>query len=1057
MEHVEGLRYKRTLYVGLGGAGAKTLRKLKKKIQSANDGEVPKQVKFLLIDTNATELSNYRDFDSSEKICIAVREPYERYEHDKDANLDTHKYIPTQNIHSLLALERGAGQIRSNGHFAVIENQYSNKLTRVFRERADELENIDVNVSSLEKDPKIEVRLVFSIAGGTGSGTFLPVATIIRAAIKHCELTAYIYSATHFEKFVENSAKYSVMQNAYAALAELDYMMHFGRGGYEKIQFNFGPEENQKIVSKNSPFDEVYYIDKRTGLPTSDSVEFAYNEIRRLQDNTAEIMHISSTNIITAHTGTVDNVRQKIKEGQFDVGDKFAWISGVGISELYLRKDNINNQKVIEAALKAIAARLIDENINEDTAQRIANKFNENDIRFDESGGDADGDPILKLFLNYQAITKACEDIVCGINGKKDPNLKSADFVLSLDDLMGAKKSESKIQELYQIFDTRLSDLTKELVNQATYGSITIEDATENGATLYLIISILKKIQEILTNSQEMLDKEKRVYDTERAKEDNSISDLLKGKPKKKQSLFSKLNPFTSPVIDEDDDDDNLAGVINPHQIKGLEFKILSERADKASSLFAKCITRVKTEIAMIESWISNLRDAAQYGTPKLDKNIITRGEDKKKKHEKMPDQNVVIVEGLDLTRGFILNYDQLYTLSNDVTIHKIIDAQGKFDRICHYVETKSINLKDYLKKGIEEIQNSSKDSKIKVERTECQQKIDRLIDLSTPTMQVDRHAYGDRVKVDSFWYVMTECPEENEGDKHAKTEDSIGEYLKKLIEQNSLEAKINKVHVPGWNDKAIVYRVDSAVPAYFVEGVCESKSGGLSLEGCYEELKKTKRTYTPYSHDELRKKLENGRCVLKPHDEVNQEEAMEHWVNFNLLGYIHFDSEKGTKGLYYVKSEKDGEILTNDFADNNKVLILGRTRKDAYDTFARYCKTLLEEYLDYQEKTDPLEITIEKFEKSFVMSGDEYLDKIFGGSELNSNLIWTIGDETNPLYWRDLKNHLSKDNPDHLFLRSEIAFMNNRKCKFEKQKEEDEQNANTSESFNDEGDNSKD
>ena len=84
-------------------------------------------------------------------------------------------------------------------------------------------------------------------------------------------------------------------------------------------------------------------------------------------------------------------------------------------------------------------------------------------------------------------------------------------------------------------------------------------------------------------------------------------------------------------------------------------------------------------------------------------------------------------------------------------------------------------------------------------------------------------------------------------------------------------------------------------------------------------------------------------------------------------------------------------------------------------------------------------------------MSGDEYLDKIFGSSELESRLIWTIGKEHSSLYWRDLKNHLSKENPDHLFLRSEIAFMNNRKSKFEKQKEEDEQNTNTSESFNDE------
>ena len=339
MEKVTDLRYKRTLFVGLGGAGAKTLRRLKKKILETNDGILPKQVKFLLIDTNATELANYRDFDSSEKFCIAVREPYLRYKHDLDDKSSTHAFIPLNNVHSLLALERGAGQIRSNGHFAVIENQYSNKLIRIFREKADDIECIDIDNNKLEKDPKIEVRLVFSLAGGTGSGTFLPIATLLRSAIKHCELTAYIYSATHYERFVENSAKYSVMQNAYAALCELDYMMHIGMSGYDQIQFNFGPHENQHITATHRPFEEVYYIDKRTGLPTSDSVEFAYNEIKRLQDNTSDIMHLAATNIITAHQGTIDNVRQKIQEGQFNVGDKYAWISGVGISKLFLNKE----------------------------------------------------------------------------------------------------------------------------------------------------------------------------------------------------------------------------------------------------------------------------------------------------------------------------------------------------------------------------------------------------------------------------------------------------------------------------------------------------------------------------------------------------------------------------------------------------------------------------------------------------------------------------------------------------------------------------------------------
>ena len=113
----------------------------------------------------------------------------------------------------------------------------------------------------MEKDPKIEIRLVFSLAGGTGSGTFLPISVLLRAAVKNSELTAYMYSATLFEKFVENSAKYSVMQNAYAALCELDYMMHIGMEGYKTVQFNFGPHENQHIVASNRPFDEVYYRD----------------------------------------------------------------------------------------------------------------------------------------------------------------------------------------------------------------------------------------------------------------------------------------------------------------------------------------------------------------------------------------------------------------------------------------------------------------------------------------------------------------------------------------------------------------------------------------------------------------------------------------------------------------------------------------------------------------------------------------------------------------------------------------------------------------------------
>lgn len=158
---------------------------------------------------------------------------------------------------------------------------------------------------------------------------------------------------------------------------------------------------------------------------------------------------------------------------------------------------------------------------------------------------------------------------------------------------------------------------------------------------------------------------------------------------------------------------------------------------------------------------------------------------------------------------------------------------------------------------SLAEIDKLSKDRHIKVERTECQKKIDKLIELSTSTMQVDYHGYGGKVKIDPFWYIMTNCPEENEGEKELNPKKSVGALLKELIEQNTLDAKINLVHVPGWDDRAVVYRVDSAIPAYFVDGVCVGQ-GGYTLEGCYEELKKMQRTYTPFSHKLFQEELEN-------------------------------------------------------------------------------------------------------------------------------------------------------------------------------------------------------
>lgn len=986
MKNVNNLRFKRTLFVGLGGAGAKTLRRLKQDIKDAC-GELPKQVKFLLVDTNATDLANYRDFDNNEKICIAVREAYQRYQHDKA--LSTYEFIPKQNVHSLLALERGAGQIRSNGHFAVIENQYSNKLSRVFRHTAEELENIDIKGDTLERDPKIEVRVVFSLAGGTGSGTFLPISVIIRSAIKHCEISAYVYSATHYERFVEKSAKYSVMQNAYASIAELDYMMHFGMkdGLHEPIQFNFGPDENQQITQSHRPFEEVYYIDKITGLPTSDTVEFAYNELDRVQQNTADALFLASTNIISAHTGTVDNVRQKVMEGQFDVNDKFAWVSGFGLAELYLDPQSKDAPKVINAANKSILARSGDCELPEETKKNIVSSFMKD---WDESQGEKDGDPILKNFLTNDEIKNASIQFHRGskvTSEEYDENAPTFDKLLG--DTVGAETS-TIIHRLKIQFIGHVEDLLSSLFDYDEYRGFSFSGAWGKnfGISISSVREVLNGIVDKLQASRMRIQEEQKeherklqnaieIYTTFRDNNGCNQPAVVSNVPWYKkffENAAQTINVVNTPA--------NFDSKLADLKAEALCLKYYSERDNKTIHVINSCIEHVQSVLNTLEHWQYVLKAAYSY-RKKKDK-IIENAESVTERAENKVEVQMLEVDdyrlSLDDIRRHVKDFDD--NLEKDADTAKLT-----FDNICREISKKSGSLLIYLEEGLKQIEKKDKDRFNQDERTEVQKAIDRLVDLATPCMQIDRHGYGDRVKVDQFWYIMTDCGK----DKNATTKeerqkienDSVGGKLKTLIERNALDEKVNLVHVSGWENKAILYRIKAAVPPYFVEGVCSSDCGGITLESCYEELKKTKRTYTPFCHETLRQKLENAICVLKPHDSTSDDAAIKHWVDFMIAHYIAVQNEKniwdecnGLRGTYTINSKTLGQPITGDVLITDKIYTLGNgNRVEAFNMFTRYCQTLIKDNAEYQAYIASGHE--DKYYSKFSMTPDEYLDKV--------------------------------------------------------------------------------
>ncbi len=74
-------------------------------------------------------------------------------------------------------------------------------------------------------------------------------------------------------------------------------------------------------------------------------------------------------------------------------------------------------------------------------------------------------------------------------------------------------------------------------------------------------------------------------------------------------------------------------------------------------------------------------------------------------------------------------------------------------------------------------------------------------------------------------------------------------------------------------------------------------------------------------------------------------------------------------------------------------------------------------------------------------MTGEDYLSKVL------SNLYWK-GEKISD--WRELRNHLSKDDPEHEMLRAEIQYVNRRQSNYKKNQIESLMKESLSQDFND-------
>jgi hypothetical protein len=273
-------KFKPVIFIGLGGNGGKIVNQLSGRLRRhLHWDRINDLTHFVAIDTNKDDLDKHRDIPPDCRFLISsfdnasyVRRKRGEAQFPPDPMVT--QWIPPKEVYGFRSTQgAGAGQIRMESRLRLYYN-LENDRARI----RQKLRNLLQTCTSREnpwrdnEDRVIRVILYGSVAGGTGSGAFLPVAYLMRQMIRDAgwgrpSLTAIMSLPTTFINKVKPELQDDIKANGYAALKEIEHLTR-QLGGYpqgsERIRFHFDPgttDEASKFIDQR-PFDISYLIDQ---------------------------------------------------------------------------------------------------------------------------------------------------------------------------------------------------------------------------------------------------------------------------------------------------------------------------------------------------------------------------------------------------------------------------------------------------------------------------------------------------------------------------------------------------------------------------------------------------------------------------------------------------------------------------------------------------------------------------------------------------------------------------------------------------------------------------
>ncbi len=272
----------RTICIGLGGTGRDVLMRIRRLIvERYQDFKQLPVISFVHIDTDkatngTTGLRTGNTFhgvdlrfSDAEKVAATMtrsevdnfaREMERRgrnYDGSPGVYENISRWFPPQLLKNLKAIDEGAQAIRPVGRLAFFHNYRKIKAAIESAERRTRGHEAFMIRNNWSVENKLNIFVVGSLCGGTGSGVFLDVAYCLRQMYGNdgAQIAGYfVISPELYGNAPDKSA------NTYAALKELNYYATMGT----TFNAEYDLQNLESIAETRPPFEYIYLVSNRT-------------------------------------------------------------------------------------------------------------------------------------------------------------------------------------------------------------------------------------------------------------------------------------------------------------------------------------------------------------------------------------------------------------------------------------------------------------------------------------------------------------------------------------------------------------------------------------------------------------------------------------------------------------------------------------------------------------------------------------------------------------------------------------------------------------------------